>query len=256
MPEIVELSAVVGELVRDGATVALEGTGDLAPYAAAHEIVQYRRRDLRVVRSTADALADRLVGAGCVGSLVFARADGPGDRPPPRFRDALSRQWPRPLCLEEHSTPALAARYGAAASGLPFGVLRDTGSDLAHHTDTMATVRCPFTGVIVAAVAALAPDVTIVHARQADRAGNVQLAVPLGLRREAVFAARSALVTVDEIVDALDPAPGAVVVPGAFLTAIAVVPPQDDEPRDAGWAELAADRDRFTAWLDGLGEPR
>lgn len=265
VPKIVELSVAVGELVHDGRTVALEGTGRLAPYAAAHEIIRQRRRDLTLVRTTADALADRLVGAGCVGTLVFARADGPGDRPLPRLRDALARQWPRPVGTEEHTSPAMAARYTAAASGVPFTTVRDTGTDLAHHTHTSATVRCPFTGAIVTAVAALAPDVAIVHAQRADRTGNVAFAAPLGVRRDALLAARAAVVTVDEIVDDLDPAPGALVLPAAFLAAVAVVPSEAADPEDGtedradrydvvGWPDIASDRERFATWLDALDE--
>ena len=90
-----------------------------------------------------------------------------------RFRDAVERGWPRPLEIEEHSHAGMATRYVAGASGLPFGVLRGyVGTDLARYTSTVAGVTCPFTGERLTAVSALNPDVTVVHAQRADRAGR------------------------------------------------------------------------------------
>src|SRR6185312_4245338 len=111
------------------------------------------------------------------------------------------------------------------ASGLPFAVLRGyRGTDLAQHTDTIKTITCPFTGEELAAVAALDIDVAVIHAQRADRAGNVQLWGIVGIQKEAVLAARRALVTVEEIVDELDPVPGATVLPSWAVTAVAEVP--------------------------------
>ena len=130
------------------------------------------------------------------------------------MRDAVTTGWPAPLQLEEHSHAGMANRYVAGASGLPFAVLRGyQGTDLPQHTATISTVVCPFTGERLAAVAALNPDVTVVHAQRADRAGNVQLWGITGVQKEAVLAARRALVTVEELVDELEPMPGAVVLP-------------------------------------------
>uniref|UniRef100_UPI0024836B92 CoA-transferase n=1 Tax=Pseudonocardia pini TaxID=2758030 RepID=UPI0024836B92 len=103
-----------------------------------------------------------------------------------------------------------------------------------------AAVRCPFTGEELTAVPALAPELAIVHAQRADRAGNVQLTGPVGMQREAVFAARRSLVTVDEVVETLPP--GGIVLPGFAVSAVAEVPAR------ATWGG-AADRAGFTAWL-------
>ncbi|MGD9989257.1 CoA-transferase [Pseudonocardia sp.] len=263
MPKIVDLASAVGDLVRDGATVALEGVDQLVPYAAAHEIVRQRRRRLTLARTSSDQLTDQLVGAGCVDTLVFSRAAGPDGRTPPRLLDALGHDWPAPLRIEEHTHPAMAARYAAGAARVPFGVLRDTGTDLPRHTPTIATVRCPFTGSAVTAVVALVPDVTVVHAQRADRDGNVEIRGPVGLQHDAVHAARASLVTVEEIVDTLDPAPGAVVLPRSVVTAVVAAPGgaapsrvhgyyERDDAAQRAWAGLSVDRDRFRAWLDAL----
>src|SRR4029079_6267231 len=100
-----------------------------------------------------------------------------------------------------------ANRYAAGASGMPCALMRGyRGTDLVAHT-RVAPVACPFTGEELVAVPALAPDVAIVHAQEADRAGNVQLWGIPGVQKEAVLAARRSLVTVERIVDRLEPRP-------------------------------------------------
>ena len=155
----------------------------------------------------------------------------------------------------------MANRYVAGASGLPFAVLRGyRGSDLATRTDTVATITCPFTGEELAAVAAINPDVTVIHAQQADREGNVQFWGLTGVQKEAALAARRVLVTVEEIVDELEPRPGGVILPSWVVTAVAEVPGGAHPSYAAGysvrdnafyraWDEISRDRERFQTWL-------
>jgi glutaconate CoA-transferase, subunit A len=173
---LTSLAAAVAELVRDGDTVALEGFTHLIPFAAGHEIIRQGRTDLTLVRLTPDVVYDQMIGMGCARKLVFSWGGNPGVGSLHRFRDAVENGWPRPLELEEHSHAGMANRYAAGASGLPFAVLRGyAGTDLADHTVNVATIACPFTGEVLTAVAALRPDVAIIHAQRADRDGNVQL---------------------------------------------------------------------------------
>jgi glutaconate CoA-transferase subunit A len=260
--EIVGLADGIARLVRDGDTVALEGFTHLIPVRAAQEVIRQRRRDLTLVRMTPDIVYDQLIGAGCARKLVFAWGGNPGVGSLHRLRDAVEHGWPRPLELEEHSHAGMANRYVAGASGLPFAVLRGyQGTDLAKHTDTIRTIACPFTGEELAAVPAIRPDVAVVHAQRADRRGNVQLWGLVGVQKEAVLAARRSLVTVEEIVESLDPVPDAVVLPSWVVTAVAEVPggarpsyaqgyyERDNEAYRA-WDTVSRDRERFLAWLD------
>jgi glutaconate CoA-transferase, subunit A len=264
MAELVSLADGVAELVHDGDAVALEGFTHLIPVAAGHEIIRQGRRDLTLVRMTPDLVYDQLIGAGCARKLVFSWGGNPGVGSLHRLRDAVEQDWPVPLELEEHSHAGMANRYVAGASGLPFAVLRGyRGTDLARHTATIAPIACPFTGEVLAAVPALNPDVAVIHAQRADRRGNVQLWGLTGVQKEAVLAARRSLVTVEEVVDALDPRPGAVVLPSWVVTFVAVVPggarpsyAQGYYDRDnryyRDWDAISRDRTRFAAWLDGL----
>ncbi|QIS04143.1 CoA transferase subunit A [Nocardia brasiliensis] len=262
MARISSLSSAVADLVHDGDTVALEGFTHLIPVAAGQEIIRRRVRELTLVRMTPDIVYDQLIGAGCAAKLVFSWGGNPGVGSLHRFRDAVEHAWPNALAIEEHSHAGMANRYVAGASGLPFAVLRGyVGTDLPVVTETIKPIVCPFTGERLTAVPALNPDVTVIHAQRADRAGNVQLWGLLGVQKEAVLAARQSLVTVEEIVDELTPVPGAIVLPAWAITAIAEVPggahpsyAQGYSERDnafyAAWDPISRDRDRFTAWLD------
>ncbi len=262
MPEVTSLADAVRAHVHDGDTVALEGFTHLIPHAAGHELIRQGRRDLTLVRLTPDVVYDQLIGAGCAARLVFSWGGNPGVGSLHRFRDAVERNWPHPLAIEEHSHAGMAARYVAGASGLPFAVLRGyVGTDLPGHTPTVAPIACPFTGEQLTAVSALTPDVTIIHAQRADRSGNVQIWGILGVQKEAVLSARTALATVEEVVDELDPRPGAIVLPGWVLAAVCPVPggahpsyTHGYSTRDNGfyaaWDAISRDRDAFTAWID------
>src|ERR1700709_2368581 len=176
MADILPLSEAVKELVHDGDVVALEGFTHLIPHAAGHELVRQGRRELTLVRMTPDVVYDQLIGAGCARRLVFSWGGNPGVGSLHRFRDAVEHGWPHPLEIEEHSHAGMANASVAGASNLPFAVLRGyTGTDLPAHTAAIRPITCPFTGETLTAVAALRPDVAIIHAQRADRSGNVQL---------------------------------------------------------------------------------
>ena len=225
MTTITTLPAAIAEIVHDGDTVALEGFTHLIPVAAGKEIIRQRRRDLTVVRMTPDIVYDQLIGAGCVRKLIFSWGGNPGVGSLHRFRDAVENGWPNALEIEEHSHAGMANRYVAGAAGLPFAVLRGyRGTDLVAHTATLAPIVCPFTGEELTAVPAINPDVSIIHAQQADRTGNVMLWGITGVQKEALLAAERALVTVEEIVDVLEPRPGAIVIPSWAVSHVAAVP--------------------------------
>jgi glutaconate CoA-transferase subunit A len=260
--EIVSLQEAIAELVHDGDEVALEGFTHLIPHAAGHELIRQRRRHLALVRMTPDVIYDQLIGAGCARRLTFSWGGNPGVGSLHRIRDAVENGWPRPLELVEHSHAGMAAAYAAGAANLPFGVLRGyVGTDLAGRTPSMRTIVCPFTGEELAAIRAHRPDVGIVHAQQADREGNVQLWGITGVQKEVVLASARSLVTVEEIVDELEPRPGGVVVPSWVIDAVAHVPGgahpsyahgfyERDNDFYVAWDEISRDRERFTAWLE------
>jgi glutaconate CoA-transferase, subunit A len=259
--ELLQLDEAVRELVHDGDRVALEGFTHLIPFAAGHEIARQGRRDLTLIRMTPDLIYDQLIGVGCARKLVFSWGGNPGVGSLHRLRDAVEKGWPAPLELEEHSHAGMANRYAAGAAGLPFAVLRGyVGTDLVKRSETIAPITCPFTGETLTAVPAIGPDVGIVHAQRADRDGNVQLWGIVGVQKEIVLASTRSLVTVEEVVDELEPRPGAIVLPTWCMTAVAEAPhgahpsyAHDYYDRDNGfyqrWDAISRDRDSFRHWM-------
>ncbi len=263
MAEFLSLQEAIARFVRPGDGIALEGFTHLIPFAAGHEIIRQRLTDLTLIRMTPDLLYDQMIGCGCARKLVFSWGGNPGVGSLHRFRDAVEHAWPRPLEIEEHSHSAMAHAYAAGAADMPCAVFRGyLGSDLRRVNARIASVTCPFTGETLAAVPALRPDVAIVHAQRADRAGNVLVAGIVGVQKEAVLAATRAIATVEEVVDDLGTTgSNAVVLPSWTLGAVVIAPGgarpsyahgyyQRDNAFYTAWDAIARDRDRFRAWID------
>ena len=260
--KLLPLAEAIARHVADGDCVALEGFTHLIPFAAGHEIIRQGRRDLHLVRMTPDLVYDQMIGMGCARRLTFSWGGNPGVGSLHRLRDAVEHGWPAPLELDEHTHAGLAAAFCAGAARLPFGILRGyLGTDLAVANPRIRHVDCPFTGERLAAVPALNPDVTILHAQRADRRGNVAIHGIVGAQREAAFAAERLVVTVEEVVETLPPAMNGIVLPHWMVSAIAHCPggaypsyAQGRYARDNGfyrrWDAIARDRAGFRDWME------
>jgi glutaconate CoA-transferase subunit A len=261
--EFLGLSEAISRHVVPGASVALEGFTHLIPFAAGHEIIRQQLTDLTLIRMTPDLLYDQMIGCGCARKLVFSWGGNPGVGSLHRLRDAVEHGWPQPLEIEEHSHAGMALAYAAGASGMPCAIFRGyIGSDLVRANPRIQFVVCPFTGERLAAVPALRPDVTVIHAQKADRRGNVLVSGIVGVQKEAVLAARSAIVTVEEIVDVLETAgTNAVVLPSWTVDAIVVAPGgarpsyahgyyHRDNTFYTRWDTISRDRESFRRCID------
>jgi glutaconate CoA-transferase subunit A len=262
MAKITSLQQAIQQIVHDGDLIALEGFTHLIPFAAGHEIIRQRKSDLTLIRMTPDVIYDQLIGAGCARKLIFSWGGNPGVGSLHRLRDAVENGWPAPLELEEHSHAGLANAYVAGASNLPFAVMRGyAGCELQTRNPVIRTITCPFTGEELAAVPSIRPDVAVIHAQKADRKGNVLLWGILGVQKEAVLSAKRAIVTVEEIVDKLDPWPNACVLPSWVVDAVCEVP-HGAMPSYAygyyvrdnyfyrAWDNISRSRESFIAWID------
>jgi glutaconate CoA-transferase subunit A len=261
LAELMSLPDAIAELVSDGDSVALEGFTHLIPFAAGHEIIRQGRRELELIRMTPDLLYDQMIGMGVARRLVFSYGGNPGVGGLHRFRDVIENDWPHPVEFEEHSHAGMANRYAAGAADMPCAIMRGyVGTDLMART-TVAQLTCPFTGEKLTAVPALRPEVTIVHAQEADRDGNVQLWGIPGVQKEAVLAAQRSLVTVERIVDELELQPGGIVIPEWVITAVAEAPGGSRPSYSLGitdrdndfyrfWDKMSRDRDQFVEWMN------
>jgi glutaconate CoA-transferase, subunit A len=262
----------VAELVRDGDTVAIEGFTHLISFAAGHEIIRQRRRDLVLCRLTPDVIYDQMVGAGVARKLVFSWLGNPGVGSLHAIRRRVERADPAPLEVEEYSHFGMVGRYTAGAANLPFFPLRSYyESDLPRVNPMIRPVASPFDGEVVYAVPPLRPDVAIVHAQRADRLGNTQMWGLVGCQREAAFAARRVIVVVEELVDeaVVRADPNRTLIPSLKVDAVVVCPrgahpsfAQGYYDRDnrfyLEWEAISRDPERLAAWLGewvyGLGD--
>ncbi|MFI0842799.1 CoA transferase subunit A [Mesorhizobium sp. IMUNJ 23232] len=262
MTRFLALKEAVAENLKDGDTAAFEGFTHLIPTAAAHEAIRQGFKDLTLVRMTPDLVYDQMIGMGMARKAIFSYAGNPGVGLLRRLRDAVENGFPHPLEIEEHSHAAMANAYEAGAAGLPCAIFRGyRGAGLAEVNPNIKSVTCPFTGEKLAAVPAVRPNVTFIHAQKADRKGNVLVEGIVGIQKEAVLAAKRAVVTVEEVVDNFDDLhPNLCVLPYWTVHAISVVPggshpsyTQGYYDRDNAayleWDEIAADRNRFREWM-------
>ncbi len=258
------MKEAMGRLVRDGDTVAMEGFTHLIPFAAAHELIRQRRRDLTLVRLTPDLIFDQMVAAGCARKLIFSWAGNPGVGPLHAVRRALEQGQPQPLEFEEYSHFGLVLRFQAGAANVPFLPTRNfAGSDLVRVNPKIKPVTCPHTGEELWSVPALTPDVAILHAQRADEEGNTQVWGLVGVHKEVAFAARRVVVVAEEIVsqDVIRRDPNRTLIPGFRVDAVVCEPfgahpsyVQGYYDRDnefyVRWDEISREPQALAAYLD------
>jgi len=262
--KVVSMQRAVAELVHDGDTLAIEGFTHLIGFAAGHEVIRQRKRDLTLCRLTPDVVYDQMIGAGVARKLVFSWLGNPGVGSLHAVRRRVERADPEPLEIEEYSHFGMIGRYTAGAANLPFYPLRSYAeSDLPRVNPNIRPVTSPFGGETIYAVPPLNPDVAIIHAQRADRAGNTQIWGLLGCQREAAFAARRVIVVVEELVDesVIRSDPNRTLIPGLKVAAVVVCPrgahpsyAQGYYDRDnrfyLEWEQISRDPARLDAWLD------
>jgi glutaconate CoA-transferase subunit A len=260
--EFLDLTEAVRKHLNPGNVVAAEGFTHLIPHAAGLEIIRQEIRHLTLVRMTPDIVYDQLIGMGCADKLVFSWGGNPGVGSLYRLRDAFEQGIPHALELEEHAHAAMANAYAAGAARMPFAIFKGyRGTSYPDVNPHIRFLDCPFTGQKVTAVPALRPDVAIIHAQRADRAGNVWLRGIVGVQKEAVLASARSIVTVEEVVDRVDETEGGTVIPRWAVSAVCHVPLGAFPSYAEGyygrsnafylrWAEVSRDYDRFREWMD------
>jgi glutaconate CoA-transferase subunit A len=262
--KLMSMEEAIGRFVNNGDTIVVEGFTHLICFAAGHEIIRQKKRNLTVCRLTPDLIYEQLIGAGCVNKLVFSWAGNPGAGPLYALRRAVEEEVPHPIELDEYSHFGMVARFTAGASKLPFFPLRNfMGSDLPQVNDNIRKVQCPYTGESLATVPALNPDTTIVHAQRADASGDTQIWGLMGVQKEAAFAAKNVIVVAEEIVEEklIRSDPNRTLIPGFIVSAVVHEPwgchpsfAQGYYDRDndfyVNWRNTSKDIKKFNAYLD------
>lgn len=262
--KLMTMREAAGRFVEDGCTLAIEGFTAFICFAAAHEIIRQRKRDLVLCRLTPDLIYDQMIAAGVASKLVFSYLGNPGVGSLHCIRRAIEQGVPRPLAIEEYSHFGMVGRYMAGAADLPFFPLRSyIGSDMPAANDLIRFVDSPYGDGQIAVVPPLKPDVTFVHAQRADSHGNTHLWGLLGTQKEVAFASRKVIVVVEEVVDedVIRRDPNRTLIPGLVVDAV-VHEPYGAHPsyvqgyydRDnefyLKWDEWSRDQTTTEAWLD------
>ncbi len=250
--------------VHDGDSIAMGcALESLIPFAASHEVIRQKKRDLTLIGPISDIQFDQLIGAGCVKKIIASWVGNVAAGLGHNYRRAAENGIPNTIEIEEHSNFTIGLALQAAASGLPFLPTRSIkGSDFAKQSQ-FETIDCPFTGEKLLAVRALHPDVAILHVQRADSEGNTQVWGNFGVMREAALAAKRVILTCEEIVDheTILSDPNRNVIPG-FAVSSVVHEPFGSHPSPAqGFSRRDDDfffayhratrtREDFERWLD------
>lgn len=261
MSKICSLKEAVKNFIPDGCTLYAAGFTHLIPFAAAHEIIRQKIKNLTVARATPDLVYDMLTAAGCVSKIIFSYIGNPGVGSLRIIREAIET---RQIDWEEYSHFGMISRLQAGAAGLPFMPMNQTAAtSLEESNPNIRRLKDPFTGKEVIVVPALNPDVAVVHVQRADQHGNSQIWGILGEQKEAAFASKHVIITAEEIVseDVIRSDPNRTIIPSIIVDAVCHVPFAShpsytqgyydrDNPFYLKWDEISQSKDEINRWLD------
>ncbi len=221
------MKEAVEQYVKDGDTIVIEGFTHLICFAAGHEIIRQKKKNLVACRLTPDLIYDQLIAAGCIRKVVFSWAGNPGIGPLYGLRRAVENGYPRKVEIEEYTHFGMVARFIAGASKVPFMHLRAfSGSSLLQKNRNIKTIKCPYTGEVLATVPALNPEVAIIHVQRTDSLGNAQIWGLMGVQREAAFASQRVIIVAEELVEkeVIRSDPNRTLIPGMIVDAVVIEP--------------------------------
>lgn len=224
MSKLCTLSEAISQYVHDGDLIYAAGFTHLIPFAAGHEIIRQGRKNLTLARATPDIIYEQMVAAGCARKIIFSYMGNPGVGSLRVLREEVESgrlEW------EEYSHFGMISRLQAGASGLPFMPMNQTAAtDLERANPNYRRVRDPYTDVEVIVVPPLLPDVAIVHVQRCDAEGNAQIWGIVGEQKEAAFAAKSVIITAEEIVEeeVIRSDPNRTMIPAFIVDAVCHVP--------------------------------
>jgi glutaconate CoA-transferase subunit A len=192
----------IARSVPDGTSICLNTALEaLIPFAAGHELIRQRRRDLTLIGPISDMLFDQLIGAGCVRRIIAAWVGNVSAGLGHNYRRAAEKGVPAPIEVEDHSNLTMAFSLQAGALGIPYLPVRSLlGTGLLDSNPTFKRGTDPWSGDPLLLVPALVPDVAILHVQRADEEGRAHVWGTLGVTRPAALAARRVILVAEEIV--------------------------------------------------------
>jgi glutaconate CoA-transferase, subunit A len=263
MTDMVSLD-VLAARIQSGQSLAIPLDNAGVSMAATAALIEAGVTGLKLVCVPVSGLqADLLIGAGAVAAIETSAVSLGEAGGAPRFGAGVRAGS---FALSDATCPAILAGLLAAQKGVPFmpiaGII---GSDLLKVRSDWKVIDSPVGGGKVVVVPAIAPDVALFHAPEADQAGNIRI----GRHRELAamaYAAKRTVVTVERIVDrnllaTEDSAAG--VLPSLYVDAVAVAERGawplslwDEYDRDGAevvrYAAMARTEEGFRAYLSAF----
>ena len=270
MNKLMTMKEAVAEYIKDGQSFLISGFSINQGYAFAHEIIRQKKKNLTLIRSSGDILADQMIGAGCLSRVISPYVWNPtGPSSAYCFRRAIEKGIPHRIELEEFSFGSFCMAIYAAAHGLPFMPTYPLeGTGIFQHRsilgpDKVRVIESPFSGEKVCLVKPLIPEVCLVHVQRADAEGNAQMWGPLGDVRGTANAGKIVVVAAEEIVDqaTILKEPYKTILPGFRVSAV-IHEPWGAHPSDvfehyyrdiwfqAAYAEASKTVEGFQKFLD------
>jgi len=250
------LREAIDQHIHDGDTIYAAGFTHLIPFAAGHEIIRQRKKNLVLARATPDLIYDQIVAAGCARKVIFSYMGNPGVG---SLRIVRAEIESGRLDWEEYSHFGMISRLQAGAAGLPFMPMNPTAAvDLEKENPNYRRVVDPYSGGEVVVVPALKPDVAIVHVQRADMLGNGQIWGIIGEQKEAAFAASRVILTAEEIVEeqVIRSDPNRTLIPAFIVDAVCHVPYASHPSYTQGYYDrdnaFYLEWDKISRSLDGV----
>ncbi|CAN5428621.1 glutaconate CoA-transferase subunit A [soil metagenome] len=258
--KVTTAAEAIGRLLHDGDYLAIGGFGgSRIPTAAVHEIVRQRKQNLQFAGHTAThdfqiLCSGNLTGRGATLAAVDAayivglEARGLS----PHARRVMESGT---VACTEWSNYTLALRFKAAAMGVPFLPVRSLLG-----TDTFARsaareILCPFTGLKLAAIPALYPDLAVIHVHEADCYGNCRIRGVSVADLDLARAAKRVIITCERLIpnDVIRQDPTLTVIPFFCVDAVCEVP-FGSYPANMAY-EYFTDENHLHAWLKAETDP-
>lgn len=226
--KVMSMREAVERFVRDGDTVYLGGFVHHEPYAAVHEIIRQKKKNLTVSRCAGITIVDQLVGAGCVDKVITAYVWNPVPKPAHAFKRAVEKGIPHAVEVEDYTVLTMNLAYFAGALDLPFVAAKTPlGSDIVSQRtflgdDKFKIIESPFTGEKVCLIPPLKHDVGIIQIQRSDLDGNGQAWGILGDSKYGINSCSKVILCVEELVerDVIRKDPNRTIIPGCKVSAV------------------------------------
>jgi glutaconate CoA-transferase subunit A len=202
MSKIMTMCDAVARFVPQGSSVVMGAALEsLIPFAAGHEIIRRRVRDLTLIGPISDMLFDQLIGAGCVRKVIAAWVGNVSAGLGHNYRRACEQGIPHRLDVIDHSNFTISLALLAGGLGAPFiPTYSLLGTDIPKTNPSFRQSLSPFGGEKILLVPSLQPDVAILHVQRSDENGNAHVWGNLGISEEAALASERIIIVAEEVV--------------------------------------------------------